>query len=46
MDGWVGSDQKGPSIFLYLHYSDKQDLLILNMASKIVYDNKVKSFEQ
>ena len=30
-------DQKGPSIFLKIGYSNKQDVLIPNLASKIVY---------
>ena len=35
--GWVGGDQKGPSISLKIEYSNKQDALIPNLASKIVY---------
>ena len=35
--GWVGGDEKGPSIFLKIGYSDKQDVLIPNLASKISY---------
>ncbi len=34
MGGWVGGDQKGPSIFKYIY---KLDTLIPNMVSKIVY---------
>ena len=34
--GLAGGDQQGSSIFLKLRYIDKQDALILNMASKIV----------
>ena len=35
--GWVGGDKKGPSIFLKFKYSNKQDVLIPNLASKVVY---------
>ena len=44
--GWLGGDQKGPSIFLIFKYVNKQDALIPNLASKVVYDNKIKSYEQ
>ena len=44
--GWMGGDQKSPSIFLIFKYVNKQDALILNLASKVVYDNKIKSYEQ
>ena len=37
--GWVGGDQKGPSIFLIFKYINKLDTLIPNMVSKIVYGN-------
>ena len=43
--GWVGGDQKGPSIFPIFKYVNKQDALI-NLASKVVYDNNIKSYEQ
>ena len=46
MGGWMGGDQKGPSIFLIFKYVNKQDALIPNLASKVVYDNKIKSYEQ
>jgi len=35
--GWVGVEQKGPSIFLIIRYSNQQDELIPDLASKIVY---------
>ena len=35
--GWVGGDQKGPSIFLIFKYINKQDALISNIVSKVVY---------
>jgi len=44
--GWVDGDQKGPSIFLIFKYVNKQDALIPNLASKVVYDNYIKSYEQ
>ena len=44
--GWMGGDQKGPSIFLIFNYVDKQEALISNLASKIAYDNYIKSYEQ
>ena len=37
LSGWVGGDQKSASIFLKIVYSNKQDVLIPNLASKIVY---------
>ena len=37
MGGWVGGDILGPLIFLKIVYNNKQDVLILNMASKVVY---------
>ena len=45
VDGWVGGDQKGPSIFLNFGYINKQDVLIPNMVSKIVYGFFIKSYE-
>ena len=42
----MGGDQKGPSIFLIFKYVNKQDALIPNLASKVVYDNYIKSCEQ
>ena len=44
--GWVGGHQKGPSTFLIFKSVDKQDALLLNLASKVVYDNYIKSYEQ
>ena len=44
--GWVVGDQKGPSIFLKIGHSNKQDVLIPNLVSKIVYGFKIKSNEQ
>ena len=38
MGGWVAGDQKGPSILLKFKYSNKQNAMILNLASKVVYD--------
>ena len=35
--GWVGGGKKGPSIFLKFEYSNKQDVLHPNLASKVVY---------
>ena len=32
--GLVGGDKKGPSIFLIFTYVDKQDAVLLNLASK------------
>ena len=34
---WVGGDQKGPSIWLKIEYSNKQSALTLNLVSKNVY---------
>ena len=36
MGGWMGEDQQFPSISLIFKYINKQDLLILNMVSKVV----------
>ena len=44
MGGWVGGDQKGPSIFLIFKYVNKQDALITNMVSKVVYGFYIKSY--
>ena len=44
--GWVDGDQKCPWIFLKFGYSNKHDVLIPNMASKIVYCYKTKSYEK
>ena len=33
LSGWVGGDQKGPSILLDFKYNNKQDVLIPNIAS-------------
>ena len=46
VDGWVGGDQKGPSILLIFKYVNKQDALIPNMVSKVVYGFFIKSYEQ
>ena len=35
--GWMGGDQKGPSIWLKIEYNNKQGALIPNMALKVVY---------
>ena len=45
LSGWVGGDQKGPSIFLIFRYINKQCLLISNMVSKSVYGFYIKSYE-
>ena len=37
LSGWVGGDILGPLIFLKIGYNNKQDVLIPNMASKVVY---------
>ena len=44
MGGWVGGDQKGPSIFLKIEYSNKQDVLIPNLASQILHGFYIKSY--
>ena len=44
MGGWVGGDQKGPSIFLKFEYSNKQDVLIPNLASQILHGFYIKSY--
>ena len=47
VDRWVvGGDQNGPSIFLIFRYINKQDSLITNLASKVVYGHEIKSYEQ
>ena len=38
MDGLVGGDQKGPSIFFIWNYINKQDVLIPKLAIKDVND--------
>ena len=43
-EGYVGGDQKGPSIFLKIMYSNKQDVLIPNLASQILHDFYIKSY--
>ena len=37
MGGWMGGDQKGLLIFLIFKYINKQDVLIPNIASKVVH---------
>ena len=45
MDGWKG-DQKCPSIFLkFRYYVNKQDVLIPNMVSKVVYGFVIRTYE-
>ena len=44
MGAWVGGDQKGPSIFLKNEYSNKQDVLIPNLASQILHSFYIKSY--
>ena len=41
----VGGDQTTPSIFPTSGHLNKHDVLISNMASKIVYTNNIKSYE-
>ena len=36
-DGWTDGDQKWSSVFLIFKYISKQDVLIPNMVSKVVY---------
>ena len=43
MGGWVGGDQKGPSIFLKITYSNK-DVLIPNLASQLLQGFYIKSY--
>ena len=38
MDEWVGNEKKSPSIFLEFKYMNKQNALIQNLASKVVYN--------
>ena len=45
MGGWVGGDQKGPSIFLIFKYNNKKTVLILNMVLKVVYGLYIRSYE-
>ena len=53
LSGWVGGlvgrlvggDQTTPSIFPISGHLNKHDVLIPNMASKIVYTNNIKSYE-
>ena len=44
--GWVDGYQNGPSILLKFRYNNKQDALIPNLASKIVFGYYIKSYEQ
>ena len=37
LSGWVGGDILGPLIFLKIVYNNKQDVLLPNMASQVVY---------
>ena len=43
--GWMGWDQKGPSIFLIFMYINKQSILILTMAFKVVYSFYLTIYE-
>ena len=50
-NGWVGEwmcgDILGPSILLFkLGYNNKNDVLMLDMASKVVYDHSTTSYDQ
>ena len=42
----MGGDEKGPSFFLNFKYSNKQDVLIPEVAFKIVDCYYIKSYEQ
>ena len=44
--GWVSDDQKCPPIYIQFEYGYKQDVLIPNKASKIVYGSLIKSYKQ
>ena len=44
LSDWVGGgDSKGPSILLKFNYSFKQNVLLLNMTSKCVCHNYMKT---
>ena len=44
---WVGGDILCPSILLLkFGYINKNDVLILNVASKVVYGHSTKSYDQ
>ena len=43
--GWLDGDQKGPSILFIFEYVKKQNVLILNMVSKIVYGFYIKKYK-
>ena len=45
MGGWLGDDQNGPSILLIFKYVNKQNVLIPNMVSKLVYVFLIKSYD-
>ena len=45
VDGWVGGNQKGPSIFLIFKYVNKQDVLIPNIALILAYGLSIKSYK-
>ena len=45
VDGMWTGDQKCPSIFLSFKYVNKQDVLIPNMVSKVVYGFFIRSYE-
>ena len=45
MDGWTDGDQKCPSIFFIFEYVNKQNVLILNMELKVVYNFFLRSYE-
>ena len=42
IDGWVGCDQKGPSIFLFFKYVNKHAALIPDMILKVVLADQKK----
>ena len=46
MGGRVCGNKKGRSILLKFEYSKKQNVLIPNMASKVVHGRQIKSDEQ
>ena len=49
LSGWVGrwvGGVQSPSIFLFFKYASKQNVVIPNMVSKVVYAFLIKSYEQ
>ena len=46
MGGWVGCDFLPPSILLIFMYVNKLDVLVTNMALKLVNGFYIKSYDQ